>query len=189
MLFGADGLYIVFKLYYLVYSRLQFAFCLAQEQVSDQHRRDELNRMGENGLRSSKDLVIDAAAAHLKVPFRPSNSFSSKTKTAEGLFEDFMMNARARVRGELREDKYTAKCTEILGPQSYPLFTLRKCVERLSTEVRLIFEEHSVAFSLIEEYYHFNEYRDEGPFREDKSLLSKYKKSFLISWTSFHGKN
>eukprot|EP00871_Galdieria_phlegrea_P002793 jgi/Galph1/3514/GphlegSOOS_G2171.1 len=159
VLYGDESLYLLFRLFHLLYNRLAAAERMAQSQTEQARERGLSMR---NGTGSSHDNSNHHLANSNNNNWNlQSNAFDSGAPVATAatqpndLFSEYMSCLKGLLDGSLETSKYEDYCRSLLGTNSYILFTMDKLIARLVKQIQNVFQPNgSSAFWLLY-YFHF----------------------------------
>ena len=150
ILYGDDAVYIVFRLYHLLFERVELAFDLAKEQIADRERRAKLNEEGSKRLAARKKSSGNTEMVSWQLS-RTSDNIDSEGKftigptseTLEEICEEFLDAAKQFAQAKLDWSRFEDKCRILLGVDCYALFTIDKTVQKLLKGIENMFGSDS----------------------------------------------
>lgn len=149
VLFGDEAIYVMFRLYHILYERVFTAFEMAHEQVSDRERRERLNEIA--GNRVSTESIVKPRLMKFASEKETDGGFALGPETGDGMdvFSRFLEYARPFVRSKLDSSRYEERCRVLLGTGAYCVFTLDKVMQRLIKQIQAVFGSDRVAQELM----------------------------------------
>eukprot|EP00177_Eucheuma_denticulatum_P001932 GFKZ01003446.1.p1 GENE.GFKZ01003446.1~~GFKZ01003446.1.p1 ORF type:complete len:1910 (+),score=287.86 GFKZ01003446.1:187-5916(+) len=145
VLYGDDGIYLLLRLYHLLFERLMIGLSLAREQIRDKNKRRKLNKDGLRPTPSGKyfpDLEgLSFPESILTASGQGGDAFvaCSEHETPDELFEEYLGLLDLLLRSRLDSGKYEEKSRMLLGPGSFILFVLDKLVVKAVKQVISVF--------------------------------------------------
>lgn len=142
VLYGDDGMYLLLRLYHILFERVMIALTLAREQIEDRGRREQMNQEGAELLNGrSITREFETKPSSLTKPFGSGQdrdhvfSVGPGHDCVEGIFEEFIKLGTQYIGAQLESGKYEERCRVLLGTDSYCLFTLDKTVAKVVKQV------------------------------------------------------
>ncbi|EME28827.1 paired amphipathic helix protein Sin3a [Galdieria sulphuraria] len=166
--YGDESLYILFRLFHLLYNRLAAAQQMAQSQAQQARERASIHNhnataggvpMGTHSVILNHDTTSSQTFNRIQ-----SNAFDSGAPvatagtTAEQLFEEYLSSLKSLLDGSLETSKYEDRCRSLLGTNSYILFTMDKLIARLIKQIQTVFHPNGGNANVwLYTYYHLLE--------------------------------
>lgn len=155
VLYGDEPIYLMLRLYHILYERVLTAQNLAEEQTKDILRRKKLNEDFKTKMGSNSHLPNVVTKPWMFT--RSSQSEESESgfvlyshiEDPEELFEEFMKILHPFVRGKLEPAKFEDKCRWLLGTNAYTVFTLDKVLQRTMKQVTAVYASDPTARKMM----------------------------------------
>lgn len=175
VLYGDDAIYIMLRLYHLLYERILNAWILSNDQIYEKNRREKLTLSA-----SLKNAELMRAESIVKPRITKvgigqdlgANGFTlcPQSGTAKEIFSEFLDIALPFVRGKMECAKFEERCRVLLGTKCYSLFTLDKVMHRLVKQIGVVFCSDGSSRELVSLYKKSRDIRKRP--NEQKASLS-----------------
>ncbi|GJQ13517.1 hypothetical protein GpartN1_g5308.t1 [Galdieria partita] len=143
--YGDESLYILFRLFHLLYNRLAAAQQMAQSQAQQARERASVNH---------HHHAVPTGTNNHSTAFDSGAPVATAGTTAEQLFEEYTSSLKSLLDGSLETLKYEDRCRSLLGTNSYILFTMDKLIARLIKQIQTVFHPNGNSTSWLSTYYH-----------------------------------
>ncbi|CDF33229.1 unnamed protein product [Chondrus crispus] len=144
VMYGDDSLYLMFRMYHLLFERLMEGLKLARKQIADRTKRESMNKAGAarvGGRSHIPTLLTSPASLIMNFPSAQEKEHSfcvgPQHATADEIFEEWLEPLRQFLSTNKADvvNRYEEKCRVLLGAGSYCLLTLDKTVAKTSKQV------------------------------------------------------
>ena len=159
ILFGDETLYLMFRLYDILYERLARAKELAETAAKDQRTRNGLNEKGKKGIQAKSHIPkTETYPSELVQAFTATKAtkyFSVQPLATEAskIFNEFVSQFKSFFNKALNTDQYEDCCRVLLGPNSFVLHTLDKTLQKTGNSIVKSCGPESATRTFIDMYH------------------------------------